>query len=70
MAGGRFLRASRNFGPLTDLIVPRLVILGMTLLVIGLQMFFSAFLFGILGIPLRRNDLMSRIARTPLTRGD
>src|SRR4029078_2246125 len=52
---------SRNFGRLTDPIVHRLVILGMTLLVIGLQMFFSAFLFGILGIPHRRNDNRTKL---------
>src|SRR4029079_4559644 len=52
---------SRHFGPLADPIVPRLVILGMTLLVIGLQMFFSAFLFGILGIPHRRNDNRTKL---------
>ena len=48
--------ASRNFGPLTDQMVSRLVIMGMTLLIIGLQMFFSAFLFGILSIPIKRSD--------------
>jgi len=48
--------ASHNFGPLSYRTVPRLVIMGMTLLIIGLQMFFSAFLFGILSIPLKRSD--------------
>jgi len=51
--------ASHNFGPLTYQTVPRLVIMGMTLLIIGLQMFFSAFLFGILSIPLKRSDSAS-----------
>jgi len=46
--------ASHDFGPLTDPLVPRLVIAGMTLLVISVQMFFSGFLFGILGIPFAR----------------
>jgi len=50
--------ASYNFGPLTYRTVPRLVIMAMTLLIVGLQMFFSAFLFGILSIPLKRSDIL------------
>jgi glycosyltransferase involved in cell wall biosynthesis len=46
--------AKHDFGPLVHPLVPRLVITGMTLLVVGFQIFFSAFLFGIIGIPIRR----------------
>jgi hypothetical protein len=52
--------AKNNFGPLSNPFVPRLVIAGMTLLVIGLQLFFSAFLFGILSIPLKQGGNESR----------
>lgn len=46
--------ASLGFGPLADPAVPRIVTLGLTLAVIGLQLFFSAFLLGVLEIPLSR----------------
>jgi hypothetical protein len=49
-----FSWASLNFGPLTDSEIPRIVVLGLTLVVIGLQGFFSAFLLGIMEIPVKR----------------
>ncbi len=47
--------ASLGFGPLADPGIPRIVTLGLTLIVIGLQLFFSAFMLGILEIPLARS---------------
>ena len=47
--------ASLGFGPLADPAIPRVVTLGLTLAVIGLQLFFSAFLLGVLEIPLSRS---------------
>ncbi|MDW6024567.1 glycosyltransferase family 2 protein [Mesorhizobium sp. BAC0120] len=49
--------ASLGFGPLTDAEIPRVVVLGLTLIVIAFQMFFSAFLLGILEIPVKRSKL-------------
>lgn len=46
--------ASLDFGPLDNPEIPRVVVLGLTLIVLGLQTFFSAFLLGILEIPARR----------------
>ena len=46
--------AKLDFGPLNDSEIPRIVVLGLTLIAIGLQTFFSAFLLGVLEIPLRR----------------
>jgi hypothetical protein len=40
-----------GFGPLPDPFIPRLIVLGATMIVIGVQTFFSAFLLGILSIP-------------------
>jgi hypothetical protein len=40
-----------GFGPLNDPAIPRIVVLGATMVVIGVQTFFSAFLLGILSIP-------------------
>jgi glycosyltransferase involved in cell wall biosynthesis len=40
-----------GFGPLPDPLIPRLIVLGATMIVIGVQTFFSAFLLGILSIP-------------------
>jgi hypothetical protein len=48
--------ASLDFGPLADPGIPRIVTLGLTLAVIGLQMFFSAFMLGVLEIPLARGS--------------
>jgi glycosyltransferase involved in cell wall biosynthesis len=52
--------AKVNFGPLQNPLVSRLVMAGLTLLIIGLQMFFSAFLLGILSIPIKRDNAPSR----------
>ncbi|HEX2561073.1 glycosyltransferase family 2 protein [Phenylobacterium sp.] len=41
----------RGFGPLTDPMIPRLVIGGLALVAVALQTFFSAFLLGTLDIP-------------------
>ena len=43
-----------GFGPLNDSEIPRIVTLGLTLIVISLQAFFSAFLLGVLEIPVKR----------------
>src|SRR5690606_39222852 len=43
--------ASRGFGPLTDPAIPRIVVAGLALIVIAVQLFFSAFLLGVLEIP-------------------
>jgi hypothetical protein len=45
--------ASLDFGDLRDPGIPRIVTLGLTLVVIGLQLLFSAFFLGVLDIPLR-----------------
>ena len=44
--------AEQNFGPLTSPFIPRMVVAGMSVVVIGLQTFFAAFLLGVLNIPL------------------
>jgi hypothetical protein len=46
--------AALDFGPLDDPSIPRVVVLGLTLVVIAFQLFFSAFLLGILEIPVAR----------------
>lgn len=46
--------AHLDFGPLDDSEIPRIVVLGLTLVVISLQVFFSAFLLGVLEIPVKR----------------
>ncbi len=46
--------AQLGFGPLDDSEIPRIVTLGLTLIVIALQAFFSAFLLGVLEIPVKR----------------
>lgn len=43
-----------GFGPLNDSEIPRIVTLGLTLIVIALQVFFSAFLLGVLEIPVKK----------------
>jgi glycosyltransferase involved in cell wall biosynthesis len=43
--------AGRDFGPLAVPIIPRIVIAGLTLLVVGVQTFFAAFLLGVLAVP-------------------
>jgi hypothetical protein len=47
--------AEQDFGPLTSPFIPRMVVAGMSVLVIGLQTFFSAFLLGVLNIPVKRS---------------
>jgi hypothetical protein len=54
--------ASLGFGPLADPEIPRVVVLGLTLIVIAFQMFFSAFLLGILEIPVKRSRLEDSVA--------
>lgn len=44
---------SLGFGPLDSPLLPRIVVAGLTLAVLGLQTFFSAFMLGILEIPAR-----------------
>jgi glycosyltransferase involved in cell wall biosynthesis len=46
--------ANVDFGPLNDSEIPRIIVLGLTLSVVGLQVFFSAFLLGVLEIPIER----------------
>ncbi|MBZ9806957.1 glycosyltransferase family 2 protein [Mesorhizobium sp. BR1-1-9] len=46
--------AHLGFGPLNDSEIPRIVVLGLSLIVISLQAFFSAFLLGVLEIPVKR----------------
>jgi hypothetical protein len=49
--------AKLDFGPLSNSEIPRIVVLGLTLIVIGLQGFFSAFLLGVLEIPVVRDRI-------------
>jgi hypothetical protein len=46
--------ASLGFGPLDNPEIPRIIVLGLSLVVIGIQAFFSAFLLGIMEIPVVR----------------
>ena len=46
--------AHLGFGPLDDSEIPRIVVLGLSLIVISFQAFFSAFLLGVLEIPVKR----------------
>ncbi|RUW26597.1 glycosyltransferase [Mesorhizobium sp. M4B.F.Ca.ET.215.01.1.1] len=46
--------AHLGFGPLDDSEIPRIVVLGLSLVVISFQAFFSAFLLGVLEIPVKR----------------
>jgi glycosyltransferase involved in cell wall biosynthesis len=48
--------ANVDFGPLNDSEIPRIIVLGLTLLVVGMQVFFSAFLLGVLEIPIKRES--------------
>ena len=52
-----------SFGPLFDSEIPRIVVLGLTLIVIGLQGFFSAFLLGVLEIPVVRDKVAPALKR-------
>lgn len=47
--------ASIGFGDMVAPVIPRIVVLGLTLIAIGLQLFFSGFLLGVLKIPLERD---------------
>lgn len=47
--------AGVGFGDLVNPMIPRIVVLGLTLMMIGLQLFFSGFLLGVLRIPVDRN---------------
>ena len=51
--------AQLGFGPLNDSEIPRIVVLGLTMVVIGLQAFFSAFLLGVLEIPVKRRRALA-----------
>lgn len=55
--------AALGFGPLTDSEIPRVVVLGLTLIVLGIQTFFSAFLLGVLEIPVKRLQAAERPVR-------
>jgi hypothetical protein len=43
--------AMQDFGPLRDPMIPRMVLGGMTLIVIGMQVLFTGFVMGTLAIP-------------------
>jgi len=45
-----------EFGPITTPVVPRIAVAGLTAMVIGVQTFFSAFLLGVLAIPVQRSS--------------
>lgn len=55
MAYAIFQWAGVGFGDVVNPMVPRTVMLGLTLMAIGLQLFFSGFLLGVLRIPVDRN---------------
>ena len=57
--------ASVDFGPLTNSEIPRIIVLGLTLVVIGLQAFFSAFLLGVLEIPVTRQAAQNSTPAKP-----
>jgi hypothetical protein len=57
--------AMRDFGPLPDPTIPRMVLGGMTTIVIGLQVLFTGFVLGILGIPLQGAPRTARPAVCP-----
>lgn len=47
--------AAVGFGPLANPIIPRAMIAAMTAIIVGVQVFFTAFFFGILAIPTKAN---------------
>jgi glycosyltransferase involved in cell wall biosynthesis len=49
--------ATRDFGPLPNPMIPRMVLGGMTLVVMGMQVLFTGFVLGILGIPVKSREL-------------
>jgi glycosyltransferase involved in cell wall biosynthesis len=61
--------ASLGFGDLADPGIPRIVTLGLTLVAVGLQLFFSAFLLGVLEIPLARSAASDPVAHAEDTPG-
>ncbi len=60
-----FTWAGVGFGSLVNPIIPRVVVLGLTLIVIALQLFFSAFLLGVLQIPLANGKSGDENSNTP-----
>jgi glycosyltransferase involved in cell wall biosynthesis len=48
-----------GFGPLYDSEIPRIVTLGLSLVIIALQLFFSAFLLGVMEIPVKRRHIVA-----------
>ena len=58
-----FSWAGVGFGSLINPMIPRVVVLGLTLIVIALQLFFSAFLLGILQIPVSDGRVVATGAR-------
>ncbi|MCC0031632.1 MAG: glycosyltransferase [Brucellaceae bacterium] len=52
-----FQWSSAGFGSLVAPVIPRVVVLGLTLITLGLQLFFSGFLLGVLKIPVERNKV-------------
>ncbi len=63
--------AHLGFGPLHDSEIPRIVVLGLSLIVISFQVFFSAFLLGVLEIPVKRmKSGRSEAADAPAVRNE
>lgn len=56
--------AHLGFGPLNDSEIPRIVTLGLSLIIISLQLFFSAFLLGVMEIPVQRRNIAVSTAET------
>ncbi|MBO6717065.1 MAG: glycosyltransferase family 2 protein [Rhizobiaceae bacterium] len=61
--------ASIGFGALPDPQIPRIVAFGLTLIVLGFQTFFSAFLLGILEIPARAGAFAPRLGKADAANG-
>ena len=62
--------AHLGFGPLDDSEIPRIVVLGLSLIVIALQLFFSAFLLGVLETPIERRSITASVPEAkPAGRG-
>jgi len=66
--------AMQDFGPLPDPMIPRTVLGGMTMIVIGMQILFTGFVLGILEIPktslsiglaMLTNELPDPVGATP-----
>jgi Glycosyl transferase family 2 len=56
--------AQSSFGPITSPLVPRTAIAGLTFMVIGVQTFFSAFLLGVLEIPVVKHENSAQVNAT------